>query len=224
MLARLRERRRHLNVRSSLPFCPWRRRIPPADRPAARDVRATRAARSEVMLPRADACPAARAPQASACSRSRAQLRLRRPSDARSAERGARRGRREMRACRSTPSQCDGVECIFAFPEGGGGAPSGASVHTGSTSPSSLIAPFHRPLPSGCAPQAPARRLSAVGAASTSSSSSSTSPLRIRGRPAPPPFRPSPFRPSPFRPSPFLSPPGLARAEVCCPGQWAAGR
>ena len=153
-----------------------------------------------------------------------AWLRLRRPSDARSAERGARRGRRETRACRSTPSQCDGVECIFAFPEGGGGAPSGASVHTGSTPPSSPIAPFHRPLPSGCAPQAPARRLSAVGAASTSSSSSSTSPLRIRGRPAPPPFRPSPFRPSPFRPSPFLSPPGLARAEVCCPGQWAAGR
>jgi hypothetical protein len=68
---------------------------------------------------------------------------------------------------------------------------------------SSPIAPFHRPLPSGCAPQAPARRLSAVGAASTSSSSSSTSPRS----PEPPPLRPSPFRPSPQ-----LSPPGLARA------------
>ncbi len=133
----------------------------------------------------------------------RAQLRLRRPSDARSAERGARRGRRETRACRSTPSHCDGVECIFAFTEGGGGAPSGASVHTGSTPPSSPIAPFHRPLPSGCAPQAPARRLSAVGAASTSSSSSSTSPKS----PEPPPLRPSPQ----------LSPPGLARAGSLLP-------
>jgi|LauGreSuBDMM15SN_2_FD.fasta_scaffold783127_1 hypothetical protein len=32
----------------------------------------------------------------------------------------------EIRAERSTPSSCDGVECIFAFPDGG--APSGASV------------------------------------------------------------------------------------------------
>jgi exodeoxyribonuclease-3 len=32
----------------------------------------------------------------------------------------------EIRAERSTPSSCDGVECKFAFPDGG--APSGASV------------------------------------------------------------------------------------------------
>ena len=38
----------------------------------------------------------------------------------------------------STPSSCDGVECVFAFPAGGD-APSGASVHAGSMPPAHVL-------------------------------------------------------------------------------------
>ena len=43
----------------------------------------------------------------------------------------------------STPSSCDGVECVFAFPAGGD-APSGASVHAGSTPPAHVLCRLRR--------------------------------------------------------------------------------
>ena len=51
-----------------------------------------------------------------------------------------------IRAERSTPSSRDGVECKFAFPDGG--APSGASVCTGSTPPLPPPLPPLSPPPS----------------------------------------------------------------------------
>ena len=175
MPARLRVRLRRLNARAPQhAVCQWRRRLPPADRPAASvasERRAQRAARRRcqhgcagaagvctrecrslqsangavgfrpstarlrLRRPRgrrsaargADASPVARAPQAferasaTSCQAPfgaigfrllTARLRLRRPSDARSAERG------RYNLC-STSSSRDGVECVLCGPRGG---------------------------------------------------------------------------------------------------------
>jgi hypothetical protein len=213
MLARLRDRRRHLNVRSSLPFCPWRRRIPPADRlRATSERRAQRGARRGFLAPMlARLRERRRHPPAAAAGPAAFEASERR------AERGARCAEGAPRDARLSLDTVAMRRCRvhLCVSRGGGGAPSGASVHTGSTPHGRLqLRPSNVPFPADAR-----RRLPPAAFPPSALPRPPPPPLPLRGRRSLPRFGLRRF--------------GLRRScrrqgspvrEVCCPGQLAAGR
>ena len=184
-------------------------------------------------LPRAHACPAARSPQAFERAQQPAILPMapsdsarrppgcaRRPSDARSAERGVASSRRCLPACASAAGirlQPLRAQLRLRRPSDARSAERGARRGRRETCACrSTPSQGSLRLPRGGEARHRARRCTQVRRRTVVSNCALPTPRS----PEPPPLRPSPFRPSPQLRA-QLSPPGLARAGSWLP--WPIG-